>query len=140
MCSPRYARAVPFEFLFDAPRSSHAVVIHNDDRTVWAYLHTPEGVASDVWLFNLQEAPTGIAIDRERDRPPLNPARYCSGEAHPIIRFADDVSLRWLYDDADLAAVEIIAGGERLARLVPGAKLGWSRFAAMDGPCALRLT
>jgi hypothetical protein len=131
---------VAFEFLFDAPTSDHAVVIRNDDRTVWAYLQTPEGVISDVWLFNLQNAPDEIEIETGRDRPPLNPARFCLPAARPVIEYADDFELKWDYDASGLLqAVEVLLKGERLARLAPGAKPGWSRFAALDGPCALRL-
>jgi hypothetical protein len=128
---------MPFELVFDSPRKTDAVVIHNDDRTVWAYLHTLGGIASDVWLFNLDAAPEQIRP--ERGRPPLNAARYCSRDAAPVIEHADDVELQWSYEGEDLASVEILVEGRPLARLAPGAKPGWSRLAAVDGPCARRL-
>ena len=58
----------------------------------------------------------------------------------PNIRYPADVSVEWRYRDTQLVVVEIAAGGEPLARLAPGALPGWSRFAAIDGPCALGLT
>src|SRR4051794_11358047 len=131
---------MPFEFIFGAPRPDYRVVIHNDERTVWAYLHSLEEIIADVWLFNLEDAPEEIESDADRDRAPLNPARYCLRDAHPVIRFADDVELDWDYgDDGTLISVELLTAGERLARLTPGSMPGWSRFAALDGPCALRL-
>lgn len=126
-----------FEFVFDSPNKLDAVVIHSDERTVWAYLHTPDGIASDVWLFNLEAAPN--EIEAERDRPPLNAARYCTPEAAPIIEYPYDVELHLAYGDENLVSVEIVVHGRRLARLAVGAKPGWSRFAAVDGPCARKL-
>ena len=128
-----------FEYAFDAPQSTHCLAIHNDDRTVWAYLHGADGVISDVWLFNVQPAPDEIVP--ERDRPPLNAGRYCSPDARPVIEYPDDATVRWEYDDSgNLTAAEVIVEGERLARLEPGATPAWSRFAVVDGPCARRLT
>jgi hypothetical protein len=129
-----------FEFVFDAPDNETAVVIHNDGRTVWAYLHTPSGIVSDVWLFNLEAAPAEIEPNPERDRPPLNAARYCSPEAVPVISYPDDVEIRWRYGDGRLRSVEISVEHQPLARLAPGVRPGWSRFAAVDGPCAQKLT
>jgi hypothetical protein len=129
-----------FEFLFDAPDKENVVVIRNDDRTVWAYLHTPSGIVSDVWLFNLEAAPAKIEPDPNRDRPPLNAARYCSAEAAPVIRHPDDVEIHWRYGDGSLQSVEISVEHRLLARLAPGVKPGWSRLAATDGPCAQKLT
>ena len=126
-----------FELVFESPNGADVVVIHNDDRTVWAYLHTPAGIASDVWLFNLEAAPD--EIQRDRGRPPLNPARYCSPDPPPVIEHRGDVLVEWLYEGADLVSVELVADGRPLARLVPGAKPGWSTFAALDGPCARTL-
>jgi hypothetical protein len=125
---------VAFEFFFESPRPPDTVVVHNDDRTVWAYLRTPDGIVGDVWLFNLEAAPDEIAP--ERGRPPLNAARYCSPEAPPVIEGPDDLALRWVYEEERLVAVEIVVEDRALARLAPGAKPGWSRFAAVDGPCA----
>jgi hypothetical protein len=128
---------MPFDYAFDAPTSAHTVVIENDDRTVWAYLHGEDGVLSDVWLFNVVDAPE--ELEPERDRPPANPARFCSPEARVVIEYPDDVEVRWDYADGVLRSVEVFARTERLARLAPGMSPAWSRFAAVDGPCALRL-
>ena len=123
-----------FEFFFESPRPADTVVVHNDDRTVWAYLRTPDGIVGDVWLFNLEAAPDEIAP--ERGRPPLNAVRHCSPEAPPVIERPDDLELRWVYEEERLVSVEIVVDDRALARLAPGAKPGWSRFAAVDGPCA----
>jgi hypothetical protein len=79
------------------------------------------------------------AIAPERGRPPLNAARYCSPEAPPVIESQDDLELRWDYEEETLRSVEIVLEGRGLARLAPGARPGWSRFAAVDGPCARAL-
>jgi hypothetical protein len=128
-----------FEYQFDAPGQSHSLVIHNDARTVWAYLRDPNGIVGDAWLFNVTAPPDDPAP--ERGRPPLNPRRFCTLDPKPVIQHADDVGVRWEYDDAgDLVAAEVSVDGERIARLAPGARPGWSKFAAIDGPCARRLT
>jgi hypothetical protein len=126
-----------FEFFFVSPRPPDTVVVPDDDRTVWAYLRTPDGIVGDVWLFNLEAAPDAIAP--ERGRPPLNAARYCSPGAPPVIESQDDLELRWDYEEETLRSVEIVLEGRGLARLAPGARPGWSRFAAVDGPCARAL-
>jgi hypothetical protein len=128
---------VAFEFFFDSPHAPDAVVVHNDDRTAWAYLRTADGIVGDVWLFNVEAPPDEIAP--ERGRPPLNAARYCSAEAPPVIERAEDLEPRWAYEDARLVSVELVVAGRAIARLAPGAKPGWSRFAAADGPCARTL-
>jgi hypothetical protein len=125
---------VAFEFFFESPRPADTVVVHNDDRTVWAYLRTSDGIVGDVSLFSLEAAPDKIAP--ERGRPPLNAARHCSPEAPPVIERPDDLELRWVYEEERLVSVEIVVDDRALARLAPGAKPGWSRFAAVDGPCA----
>lgn len=123
-----------FEFFFESPRPADTVVVHNDNRTVWAYLRTSDGIVGDVSLFSLEAAPDEIAP--ERGRPPLNAARHCSPEAPPVIERPDDLELRWVYEEERLVSVEIVVDDRALARLAPGAKPGWSRFAAVDGPCA----
>jgi hypothetical protein len=85
-------------------------------------------------VFSLEAAPDKIAP--ERGRPPLNAARHCSPEAPPVIERPDDLELRWVYEEERLVSVEIVVDDRALARLAPGAKPGWSRFAAVDGPCA----
>lgn len=123
-----------FEFFFESPRPADTVVVHNDNRTVWAYLRTSDGIVGDVSLFSLEAAPDEIAP--ERGRPPLNAARHCSPEAPPVIERPDDLELRWVYEEERLVSVEIVVDDRALARLAPGAQPGWSRFAAVDGPCA----
>ena len=123
-----------FEFFFESPRPADTVVVHNDDRTVWAYPRTSDGIVGDVWLFSLEAAPDEIAP--ERGRPPLNAARHCSPEAPPVIERPDDLELRWVYEEERLVSVEIVVDDRALARLAPGAQPGWSRFAAVDGACA----
>src|SRR5690349_2416299 len=56
-----YRPCVAFEFFFESPRPADTVVVHNDDRTVWAYLRTSDGIVGDVSLFSLEAAPDEIA-------------------------------------------------------------------------------
>jgi hypothetical protein len=129
-----------FELFFDSPDAKFAVMVENDGRTVWAYLRTHDTIVADVWLYNVLPAPGEFDTNPDRTRAPLNPARYCSPNARPVIHDAGDLEIEWTYvEGGELRKVELFEAGDLLARLAPGMTPGWSRFAAIDGPCARRL-
>lgn len=117
---------------FDSEDGVHAVVIESDDRVAYAYLLEGERIVADVWLYNVAATPETVDWSDREQMPFLNPAPYCMDVAVPDL--SNDLRCDWRGE-----GVEILVAGEVLARLVPGAKPGWSRLARKDGPLAKKL-
>lgn len=110
------------------------VIVEDDDRVAYAYLRDSGAIVSDVWLYNV--VPTPETVDwRDQDQMPfLNPRKYCKQGDLPRIVEPARVSCAQVSD-----RFELRYDGELIAQLQPGARPGWSKLAAEDGPLALRL-
>jgi hypothetical protein len=116
---------------FNAPGSNLAVVLEDDGKVAYAYLLEDEAVVSDVWLYNVAEAPALVDWNDPDGPPFLNPREFCRDEQIPRLGQSSAVRCTWLD-----RSVEIVIDGVLVARLQPGTKPGWSRLAARPGPLA----
>jgi len=116
---------------FDEPGGNRSLVLEDDGRVAYAYLLIEGRIVGDVWLYNVAAAPAAISADPEH-LPFLNPSGLASDSAD--WRFDQDpsVSCRW-----DARGVTVMGNGVAMARLEPGAKPGWSRYAIEAGPLAM---
>jgi hypothetical protein len=112
------------------------LVVEDDDRTVYAYLLGDDGIVADVWLINRVEAPAEPPwAQGPQNMPFLNPARFVNSGA-PMSLDPALLSVGWQTLDGGLVQSTIELDGRSIAWLVPGARPGWCRFAAADGPLA----
>lgn len=126
-----------FAVKFSSDDGRCAVVVDDDGRVAYAYLLDAEGrICGDVWLYN--RCPTPKEPEwTDRDKAPFaNPEAFVdTTKEFPLPDSADDVSVAWgRHDDACEARVFI--RGRLAAKLVSGAKPGWSVLARQDGPLA----
>lgn len=119
---------------FDDPRSSRAVVLEDDGRVAYAYLLEDQRIVSDVWLYNVANAPISVDWTDRSAMPFLNPRDLCRAESFERLTPHAAVECRWSAD-----AVEVLIKGVLMARLERGAKPGWSRLASKRGPLAIPL-
>lgn len=119
------------------PDSRYSVVIEDDGKVVYAYLRDAGEMVADVWIQNVDEAPERPEWDDPANAPFANPREYCRSHQPPVVRDpADDLTLEWIHADGNVIAVLVKIRGTTVARLEPGSKPGWSRFAKKDGPLA----
>jgi hypothetical protein len=117
-------------------RGTPFMVVLEDDGTVgYAYLLEHGKIVADVWLYNVGVAPERVDWQDETRLPFQNPAEFCSTRTLRRLTPASRVECAC---DAGYF-VDISIDGERVARLAPGARPGWSRFVDKDGPLARRL-
>ena len=119
----------------DIPGSDLSVTLEDDARVAYAYLRQRGQIVSDVWLYNIAEPPEQDAWSDRTQLPFLNPRKYCTQEAVERITQSSQVNCT-----VASGCVEVRIEGRLVARLKPGAKPGWSKYAAIDGPLARRLT
>jgi hypothetical protein len=121
------------------PRSNYGVVIDEDHKVAYAYLKEGERTVGDVWLYNVRAAPETPEWDTPENAPFMNPRGFALAErprSYPDARY----EFRWLRAGEAFEGVEIVIDGVLIARLKPGSKPGWSRYARKDGPVAKRLS
>lgn len=124
---------------FAGPTGSQLDVIVEDDGLVaYAYLRQDERIVGDVWLYNRGRAPLEPEWRDRTKMPFANPAGYVVPGVFPPIAMADEVTCTWSEGETGYV-VDLYVRGQHHARLVPGAKPGWCRLAAVDGPVARRL-
>lgn len=113
----------------DSPDGEFSVIVESDERVAYAYLLRNGNIIGDVWLCNTVPPPDKVDWQDPSQMPFQNPIENCSDRPMPSL--AGSVECRWWGE-----MVEIVASGERIARLCPGASPGWSLMAAKDSPFA----
>jgi hypothetical protein len=112
-------------------------VIEDDGRVAYAYLYDlDEKICADVWLYNRVPAPQRPEWPDREAAPYANPAAFVDPAAElrlPIS--ADDISVEWRKAEGIFEAW-IFIHQRPVAKLVAGAKPGWSALVARDGPLA----
>lgn len=126
-----------FTAKFPSPDGKHAVVVEDDGRVGYAYLLDSKGtICGDVWLYNRSPAPEEPEWSHRQEAPLANPAFYVDACQQPSLpNSVDDISLEWRCDKG-LDEAKIFIHRELAAKLVDGAKPGWSALAKRDGPLA----
>jgi hypothetical protein len=117
------------------PVSRLTGLFEDDGRTADAYIQQEERVVADVWIYNHGPAPAAPEWKDARNAPFRNPARFAGPAAVEPAASGADVRLAW-EENARPPALLVRLRGELCARRMPGARPGWSRFAAVDGPRA----
>jgi hypothetical protein len=108
-----------------------SVTVEDDARVAYAYLRRYGKVVADVWLYNVAEPPDENAWLDKTQLPFLNPKKYCNQGVVERITQRTQISCTAVSE-----YVEVSIDGQLIARLKPGIKPGWSRFAVIDGPLA----
>lgn len=124
---------------YDADDAPYSVVIDIDSLVAYAYLLHHEAVISDVWLFNVGDAPAFPEWSQPENAPFRNPIGFASARPVPAQLRPTDVSVQWRYMDGRLLAARILIAGVVAAQLAPNAKPGWSVWALRNGPLARTL-
>ncbi|MBS0243566.1 MAG: hypothetical protein JSS20_15425 [Proteobacteria bacterium] len=133
MTSPGQATE-PFSRSFRSPGRTRRLVIHDDGRVAYAYLHGPDDrIVSDVWLYNRGPAPTDPAWADPVNAPFANPASFVDGTVPlRLPDTADDFAVVWTGEhEAAVLIRDALVG-----RLAEGLRPGCSIWAAADGPLA----
>ena len=117
---------------------------------VWAYLYFHGKIISDVWLYNLVEAPEDFQSQRNQrgtDGPPLNTVQYIMNPQ--LVPQNPKTEISVIYRDtpdgifqAEIAVCRIDHKTAPIifAVLREGEKVGWCRNAKESGPCAKSLS
>ena len=137
-----------FAFELRADRGPYFVEVIDDGRTCYAYLYdesltTGDRIVGDVWIYNVADSPRvapwqlpGAGPDA---MPFANPDALVRDDiARPIVDVTgENLSSDWSWTaDGELGHVDVVIDTVTWARLAPGAKPGWARLAAYEGPCA----
>jgi hypothetical protein len=122
------------------PGSRLTALFEDDGRTGYAYILEGGRIVADVWVYNHGEAPSEPEWDDHTKAPFRNPRAFVRPQPVEPARTPADVRLVWTAAiGTSPPSVSVQIRGERYARLVPGAKPGWARLAATDGPLARAL-
>ncbi|MFD2873691.1 hypothetical protein ACFS5N_14490 [Mucilaginibacter ximonensis] len=115
----------------------YSLLIKDDGRVAYAYLHEDEDVIGDVWLYNVQEAPQ-TSFWLPEDMPFLNPKEYLSKDAQiKPIAHQGEIRCEWTESKDDgLVEVGIYIRDRFIASVAAGSKPGWSVLVCKDGPLA----
>lgn len=124
----------PFMQRYDVSGTTMSVVIEEDSRVAYAYLLDAGTIVSDVWLYNIGDAPTQVDWQDRAQMPFPNPSRFCRDV--PYSRLSSQSDVKCVMHSSQ---VDVIVDGELFARLKPGARPGWSKLASRRGPLALPL-
>jgi hypothetical protein len=124
------------------PRSNYRLLIDDDGRVTYAYLLRDEQVIGDVWLYDDGPARDEPEWHNRAKAPFANPSEFVSQTSVARIQKPTDVQATWIEQNDSLIRVETRILDQVVAILEPGAKPGWSIYAAKDGPVAkvLRIT
>lgn len=128
---------IGFTARYSSTDGKGVVVIEDDGRVGYAYLLDSDGgICGDVWLYNRCPAPSEPEWSDREKAPFANPAAYVvPGGDLSLPASADDISVEWGLKRGATEA-RIFVHGQLAARLICGAKPGWSTLAGKDGPLA----
>ena len=117
-----------------------SIIIEDDGKVAYAYMINDNKIIADVWLYNCKAAPTVTKWDKNK-MPFLNPMEFLDTSRHATrIRKAEDVSIDWKnINDNKLIEATISVNNGVLAKLLPGARPGWSAIVSKDGPLANKM-
>jgi hypothetical protein len=115
------------------PDTDRKLVVEDDGRTAYAYLLEGEKIVSDVWLYNCDGVASDPAWDDPSDLPFPNRAAYMTAD---VVRITELSALTAVWDTT---GADLRIDGALIARLERGARPGWCRHAAVDGPLARSL-
>jgi hypothetical protein len=125
--------------IFDS-ESDWSVRLEDDARVAYAYLVRNHEILGDVWLYNAAPTPQQVDWDDPEQLPFLNPEEFCEKDQGAVrLRQDSQVECKWKRRGGQLLTVDVSVDGVPMARLAPGAKPGWSVYAAVDNPLAKRL-
>jgi hypothetical protein len=125
---------------FSSPSGRTRIMLEDDGRVCYAYMIDENGqICSDVWLYNRCQAPAEPEWHSRENAPFANPAPFsCQNSDFGLPRSAEEFSVKWT-EAGDFEVAKIYLFDRYLAKLMHGAKPGWSRLAAKDGPLAQTL-
>lgn len=119
------------------PGSRLTALFEDDGRTGYAYILESGKIVADVWVYNHGEPPSEPEWDDRTTAPFRNPRAFVRPQPVEPARTPADVRLAWTAaTGTSPPSVSVELQGALYARLVPGAKPGWARLAATDGPLA----
>ena len=121
---------------FGSPSSPRKVVVEDDGKVCYAYMLDEDGnICGDVWLYNRCQTPTEPEWHERENVPFANPASFsCQSSDFCPPRSAGEISGEWEAGEFEVARIYL--SNTYFAKLVQGAKPGWSLMAAKDGPLA----
>jgi hypothetical protein len=124
------------EVTFWSSDDRYGVNIHDDGRVGYAYFADADGICGDVWLYNRGPAPKEPEWTDPEKAPFANPEAFVVPlAALPLPTSADDFYVEWRMAE-DAVEAWIFVHGRPLAKLMAGAKPGWSVLVSRDGPLA----
>ena len=124
---------------FKAPQSEYSLWFEDDGRTGYAYLKRSDAIVGDLWLYNRCIAPD-ISEWSDRDNAPFANCQGYTLEGSEMKQTVSqkDVIVDWESgQDGPVAYIYIFE--DLYGYLWPGAKPGFARLAAKDGPVARRM-
>jgi len=134
---PKAPNPVNFVARYHSSDTDEAIIIEDNGQVAYAYWIDEDGeVCADVWLYNRAAASLEPEWDNLEKAPFINPVGFVkSNELFPLPNSAEDVSVDWLSNEKQ-QEVNIFIYHNLAAKLVKGAKPGWSTLAQKDGPLA----
>ena len=122
---------------FSSPSGRRTIVVEDNGKVCYAYLlDERREIFGDVWLYNRCPTPVEPEWQEKADGPFANPAscsRQDSSFRLPVS--VGDISVEWS-EARGVETARIYLSNRYFAKLVDGAKPGWSLLAAKDGPLA----
>lgn len=124
------------EYRMDA--ASAMLLFDDDGKTGYAYLYLDNKIVGDVWLYNVGVPPQQSEWGDPANLPFANTVGFVSDEKfEPITESeVDQIALDWHVEASTLRQVTVFLREIEHAVLRPGAKPGWCRLAARQGPLA----
>jgi len=123
---------------FEAPDGGLSLVVEDDGRVAYAYLHRANEVVAHVWIYNRCPASSDPEWDDPSKLPFANSSEYMSEDGYvmgPVDR--GDVVVTWESDESGADPVAYIYLFEDLVAVIGvGDKPGYARFAIKDNPLA----
>jgi hypothetical protein len=126
---------------FVSPDGRQAVIVEDDGKVGYAYLLDGNGkICGDVWLYNRSQTPERPEWHERDNAPFANPAPFVDVDVIFLLPDpATDMTVEW-EGEGDARTAGLYLRRKLFAKLMKGAKPGWARLAAKDGPLARVLT